>query len=311
MENEQGTPGENPAARGAGAGRRFIAVGAALAALVLAALGLTAAVYLPPVTAAGVRKITAVMPYPAAVVGWDAITIRDFLFNYDALMMANAGALEGANPEYVELLIMDMLVQKQVVRQLARRYGITLDEAQVGRLYEDLVSQQADAAALAQNLETALGWSVDDYMDRVIRPFALAEQVSGHILQDADIQAGSRTAIEAALARLNAGEEFAQVAADVNGPGSADEMDGNVGYFKLSDIPEAWRDMVEGLAAGSHSAVIEEPLDYLILNVNDRIQAGDDTQVDLSVIIVRKRTLEDIADEYLGQTRVVRFLGKG
>src|SRR3989338_8399448 len=109
--------------------RRLLTAFGILAGIVLSALALSSIVYLRPPTDALVRKISAIFPYPAAVVDGRFIRMRDYLKEYDALILyyaqgKTAGALEGAA---LERSIVDTLVNKQALLQLAKERGITPD----------------------------------------------------------------------------------------------------------------------------------------------------------------------------------------
>ena len=118
-----------------------------------------------------------------------------------------------------------------------------------------------------------------------------------------------RAKAQGAYERLAAGEDFAVVAGDTSAAFSA-TTGGDVGYVKMSEVPAEWTETLAGLEIGAYSAVAEGVESFLIFQVTDRVEAGEDTEVKLSIISVPKVTLEEAVQEYLDSTRVWKLIGR-
>lgn len=285
-----------------------IAAGAVLVALVAAG----SLVYLRTPTDGYVRAMTKVVPFPAAVVGTDVITIGEYLRERDALdayFQSSAGET-GTVPseDEIEQNLMDTLVHKFAVNHLANAAGITVDEQRVDAFYAQAVGG-ADSDTFAQELDRMFGWTVDEFRDRVVRPVVLAMQLGEQIAQDESLQAPRRAQAQKAVDRLAAGEDFAIVAGETSSDSSA-PVGGDVGYVRMSDVPPEWTDVVNGLEVGGNSDILDGSESFVILEVTDRTDAGDDAEVRLSIITVPKVTLEESVEDYLESVRVWRFLGR-
>jgi hypothetical protein len=287
--------------------------------LVVAAIGLvvaaaaTSLVYLRPVTSGAARAVAAVFPYPAAVVGSDVITVGEYLDERDALdaYFASSAALVGAgaeNEEEIERNLMETLIHKSAVGHLAETAGIVVDAARVEAFYAQAVGG-ADSEQFAVQLERTFGWTAEEFRDRVVAPVVLAMQLEESIGRDAGRQDVRRGQAVRAYERLEAGEPFGTVASDTGADASA-TTGGDVGYVKMSDVPAEWAATLAGLDVGAYSAVVEGTESFLIFQVTDRVEAGDDSEIRLSIVSVPKVTLEEAIQEYLESARVWRFIGR-
>lgn len=285
---------------------------AAAAGVLTLVIVVSSLVYLRPTTDGAVRAIVGVLPYPAAVVGSDVITVNEYLEERDALdayFKSSAGET-GVAPGEEEIArnIMDTLVHKSAVNHLADEAGVAVDESRVDAFYDQAVGG-TDRDQFALQLESMFGWSVDEFRDRVVRPVVLAMQLGEQIEQDASLQDARRAKVQGAYDRLAAGDDFAVVAGDTSAAFSA-TTGGDVGYVKMSEVPPEWAETIAGLEVGSYSTVSEGVESFLIFQVTDRVEAGEDTEVKLSIISVPKVTLEEAVQEYLDSTRVWKFIGR-
>jgi len=293
------------------AANRPLAIFLVLAAIVLICMGLTAGVYLQPPTSGFVRAVTKVLPYPAVIVDGHSVSLADFLVEYDALVnYFNMTAPESMPSESeLSINIVDTLVNKTAIQILAKRHGITLDPAKEQTFYDEVVAQSGEEA-FTEQLKTTFGWTPEEFRKRVVGSVVLATQVSEWISADAETQKEAKTQADAAFARVEAGEDFATVAGDTSQDFSA-AQGGDIGYINLSELPvDSWGPAVAALEIGQHSPVVETPESFLIFKVTDRIAAGEDEQIQLSVIVIPKKTLDQVVTEYLDEVKVIRLVGK-
>lgn len=277
--------------------------------VVLVLLGLLAGqVYARPVTDPLVRTMASILPFPALTVDGKTVTINEFLTEYDALGSYFEDAGQEAPPtEQLEIAIADTLVNKIAIKQLARQYGVELDEERVEQYYQDVIAQDGEEA-FAQNLEESFGWSTEEFKERIVESIVLALQMTDAVLADTQTQQPRRDLIDAAYARVQAGEDFATIAKDVHA--GFEGIEGDLGYVKASVIPESWANQVNVLEEGQTTEIIDLPEGYAIFKLEEKIVAGEDTQLHLLSITVPKVTLEEVVDEYLTTVEVKRYIGE-
>lgn len=280
--------------------------------IVLVVLGgwATQQVYSRSVDDPFVRTLASVFPFPALSVNGDTVSMKEFLSEYDALKQYFEGQEGGAPPaDQLELAIADTLTNKIVIRQLAQARGLEIDEARVEQYYQDVLTSQESEEAFIQDLNDTFGWNVDEFKTRVVESIVLALQMSEAILADETLQQSARDSIDAAAVRVQSGEDFATIGKEVNAQYDAG-FETDLGYVKLSIIPETWAASVEVLEIGAVTEVLDLSEGYAIFKAEDRITAADDTQIHLLSITVPKVTLEEIVKDYLETAEVKRYVGE-
>ncbi|MBI4435353.1 peptidyl-prolyl cis-trans isomerase [Candidatus Uhrbacteria bacterium] len=276
-------------------------------ALVVFAL-LSTQVYARPLEDGLVRALAQVIPYPALSVDGKTVTLKEFLTEYEALQQYFGDAGEQAPPqEQLEIAIADTLVNKMAIQQLAKMYGVELDEERVEQYYQDVIAQDGEEA-FAQNLSQTFGWTTQEFRTRIVESIVLALQMTDVVLADTSTQQPRAELVQAAYVRVQGGEDFATIAKDVHAGFEGIESD--LGYVKASVIPESWANQVTSLEEGQTTEVIELPEGYAVFKLAEKIVAGDETQLHLLSITIPKVSLEEVVEEYLTSVEVKRYVGE-
>ncbi|MBI5794246.1 SurA N-terminal domain-containing protein [Candidatus Uhrbacteria bacterium] len=267
-------------------------------------------VYARPVDDPFVRTMVSIFPFPALSVNGTTVTMKEYLTEYDALKKYFDGQGADAPPaDELETAIADTLTNKVAIRQLAQARGIEIDQARVEKYYQDVIASQESEEAFVQDLDDTFGWSVEEFKSRVVESIVLALQMSEVILADNALQQPRRDTIDAADARVLAGEDFAAVAKEVNA-GFEAGLEADLGYVKLSIIPPSWASAVDALSIGSMTEVLDLPEGYAVFKAEDRTESDEDTQIHLLSITVPKMTLEEVVKGYLASVEVKRYVGE-
>ncbi len=275
--------------------------------------GTTWLVYNKPPTDPIVRKIVNLIPYPAVKVNDQTLTIKDYLVEYDALV-SFFDSFEGEqfdrpSESDLESSIINTMINKSAIEQLSSRYGVEADEEAVNAMFESLKESEGSADSFEEELKQTFGWEVEEFRDRVIEPIVLANKMSDFVAQNADLQKEKREQIEAAYARLDAGDDFMVVASETNDDRSA-IFGGDLGSLPMSDLPEEWQPYVAELEVGEHTPIIENSEGFAILFLTERVAAGEEDQVWLSAILVRKKTMEEVVESFIEESKIKRYIGE-
>jgi parvulin-like peptidyl-prolyl isomerase len=266
-------------------------------------------VYSRPMDDPFVRVMANIIPFPAVVVDGTSVSLKDFLAEYNALeQYFEEQGSEGPNSDDLEIAIADTIINKLVIRKLAAQRGIVVDEESVEQYYQDVIASEESEEAFVKELDESFGWSVEDFRTKVVESIVLALQMNDEVLNNAEDQMQRREAIDGAYARLRNGEDFATVAKDIHSGFDA-AFESDLGYVSQSIIPSTWVSAVENLPEDSYTEVLELPEGFAIFKVEERIVAGDDTQLHLLVVSVPKKTLEEVVGEYLEGAKVKRNVG--
>lgn len=290
---------------------RAFALGLACA-IVVGAVGAIGATYAMEPSSAFVRAVSKVVPLPAAVVDGKVVYVRDVLSERDALVKYYGIQGKEAPPEHeLTSQILDTLVNKQALQNLADRAGVTADPEGLKAAEAQIVEQAGGEEKVDEQLMTSFGWTRDEFRARVLRSVALAEAMQKYVAGNAELQTAAKAKVDGAKARLDAGEEFAKVSTELSEDASG-EAGGDVGSIPASQIPEAAKTALDALKVGGVTGVIETDGAYVILKLNGLVKAKKDKEAEykLSTIVVEKMTLEGVVNEYITTTKVTRFIDR-
>lgn len=280
-------------------------------AIVVVAVGLsllTVSVYARPVTDSFVRTMASIFPLPAFLVDGKIVTIKEFLTEYDALEQYFEDLGEQVPPvEQLEIAIADTLINKIAIQKLATQYGVDLDKERVEQYYQDVISAQENEKVFEENIARTFGWTVEEFKSRIVESIVLALQMTDVVLADTQTQQPRFDLANVAYERIQAGEDFATVAKDAHA--NFDGIQSDLGYVKVSVIPESWSSQVVDLEEGQTTEIIEMLEGYAVFKLEEKILAGEDTQLHLLSIMIPKVSLEEVVEKYLATVKVKRFVG--
>ncbi|MFY9513266.1 MAG: peptidylprolyl isomerase [Rubrivivax sp.] len=209
--------------------------------------------------------------------------------------------------------VMDALIDERVIVTYARDSGVRIDEAELDRAVQSVAQQnQLNPDQLRERLRadgmdyTRFRANLRDQMlierirerevqGRIRVPDndieAYIEQQRSAVQGDAEINlaqilvtvpegadaatlAARKARIDAALARVQAGEDFAKVAREISEDGNR-ERGGEIGSRPASRLPDLFIEGVQGLAAGQVSAaVLRSGAGFHLLKVIERQDDG-------------------------------------
>ncbi len=219
--------------------------------------------------------------------------------------------------------IVDMLVSEQLMRDYVVGTGFAVETAALDEkftelkgqldsneeaktLYESLgiddtfLKRQVESSMLANEFDRLINASIDEDEAKLNELYASTPiQVSAsHILVDDDVTANL------VKEKLNAGEDFAELAKEYSkDPGSASNG-GSLGYFARGVMVPEFEEVAFSLAVGEISAPIQSSFGYHIIKVddiqtiNDMIAAGEDEEV---VNLHKDELKKTLSNEYFTQ----------
>jgi hypothetical protein len=167
-------------------------------------------------------------------------------------------------------------------------------------VYDDLLEANVDTADPTAD-------EVDDYVSENAASY-VGKRVSGIQLpygtDGGDDAETARAKADAALARIRAGEDFAQVADEYNAAGTTD-AGGDMGWGVAETLPEEGAAALETMSVGDVSEVIDAGSAFLVLKVTDSYALPDSGEIDLSLVppSLRERMASDLTDSNASQAQ--------
>ncbi len=206
-------------------------------------------------------------PQPPRVVmvrvGEKEVTVQDFM----GYLQTNQGYLPGAtNPagraKALKAMVSDMLIRQEIRRRgLVPKDKLEDDQAML-KAYREL-SEREFPLPPPRPEEEARAYYQQHRLDYGIPPLRRISQIEFKIrkgITDAQ-KAELREKAAAALRRLESGEAFAKVAADLSDNKETRAQGGDLGFMPVTWLPEELRNLPKGQASG----VIEQALALEIL----------------------------------------------
>lgn len=234
-------------------------------------------------------RVTQVMPFPVARSGSNFVSYENYLFGLRHYMHyyenqqeldfdSDAGQLQLAE---FKRRALDKVVDDAYVKRLAKQHGITVSNQEVDDQIT-IVRNQNRLGGSEQVLEDVLkefwGWSLDDFK-RSLRQQLLAQKVVAAL--DTETQARA----DAALTKLKAGADFADVAKEYSDDQATKDRGGSFGFaIQQSDrnLTAQTTDALFGLKEGEYSGIINIGYALEIVRVEKK---GKDTVEGAHILI--------------------------
>jgi hypothetical protein len=258
-----------------------------------------------------VRFVTAVIPYPVMSIDGTSVSFKDYLSEYDSLVKyfeSNEDSEEEVPSEIDSReMILKTITNKVIIQKLAKKHGVKVDQTKVEEFYVGVVAGEESEEVFEKQIKETFGWSTKEFKKRIVESIVLAGQMNEFIQTNEEMQKSKKDLALESFARIASGEDFGAVAKEVHNKVKV-LMDSDLGFLKLSDIPETWRESVGELKIGEFTNVLELPEGYAMFMAVDRAVSGDDVQIHLLTLTIPKKSLEEVSGEYLNEIEVKRYL---
>ncbi len=151
--------------------------------VLLGITGIVCAVYIQRSDASVVRAIGGGLP--AARVGGDRISYREFVASRDALRVylsseaAQSAGLAGPVNATVEKNALERLTREAAVKELAAERKVTVADEEIMAAFTDLLAQTSSTVPnVGEYLEKTFHWNEEQFRARVIQPALLEERLA-------------------------------------------------------------------------------------------------------------------------------------
>ncbi len=206
--------------------------------------------------------VTQVIPFPVAKTGGQYVSYENYLFEvrHYTHYYQNQQLLDFDTPEGSQQLdafrkqALEKVVNDAYIKQLARKYNVQVTDAEVDEQIQVVRNQNRLGSSddvFEDVLQSYWGWSIDDFR-RSLKTQLLTQKVVAVV----DTETNQRA--QAALAEIESGEKFADVAKKYSDDSASRENGGNIGVVDRSnrDITGKTVEVLYGLREGEVSEVI-------------------------------------------------------
>jgi hypothetical protein len=203
--------------------------------------------------------------------------------------------------------ILSKIIENKIIEDLGKKRGITFSDAAVATELEKNISQFGNKDNLMSDLARLYGWTLSDFEQKVVKPELYAGKLTEVYVNEMDFS-DQQTKIKSLYDRV-AGkkEDFSAVAKEAS-EGQSAENGGDLGWSTKDQLIDEIAEKAYSLKVGEISPVIESPLGFHVLKLEERKTDNGNDLVHLRQIFVKKATFADWLKEKIKDYPVTVFL---
>lgn len=264
--------------------KRYVWLGVAVVVVgAIAGLGVYR-VYAKTATDKFSLMVAKVLRLPAVKVGNETISYVNYSEDLKAIHIMRdydkaqrgAGATPDRSPgadlteEQMTDQVLWRLVNSLLVEGIAKKYAVTVEDADVQKLKTQMLQQFKDEAAANEELIKRYGWSMDVYEQKVMRPFILQTKLAQKFKEDTQLKEELRVKAQKVLQEIKNGADFAATAKKYS-EDSSSEIGGDLGWFGKGQMVPEFEQAAFSLKKGEiYPALVETIYGYHIVKLDDK-----------------------------------------
>lgn len=270
-------------------------------------------VYFMDVNSPLFKSMIKIFPYPAAVVNWHNITLDDWATEYFAWKKASEKHASQNLDSQLREDVLNKLINEVLANKLAEKFNIEFTNEDIDKEIEIFKKNfNNDQAAMEKSIDEQLGWTFDEFKQRLIRPNALIRKLSEAVPKSEIVWDEARKRADEVLKRLSEGEDFAMVAKEKSDDVGSARKGGDLGWFSRGKMVKEFEDAAFSLEVGQVSGLVKSEFGYHIIKVEDKKIADEANNIEEQVkarhILIAPRTFDDYMKEMLNSAKVWRFI---
>ncbi len=187
--------------------------------------------------------------------------------------------------------LINKMLEDKAIELLAGRRGIVVTSDQVVSETTVKMQELGTTDKVEETLARLYGWTIADFQTQVVRP-AMYEAALFQTYQSEVDQTAAKDKIEAAEKALKTKKPFDEVARSFS-QGETRANGGDLGWFRLEDLAPELRSPVDNAQLKVPTGIVESPLGYHILLVEDTKLETDVRRYHIRQIFTRKLSFAD------------------
>lgn len=231
------------------------------------------------------QKVTAVVPYPAAVVNGRLIFYHTYLEQLGIVKkyQVEFKKTDFASEDGKKILdqtrkdTMDRLVEDTLVNAEAARLKVTVSTKDLTESFNQLVTSNGGESSFASVLKQYYGLTPAEFKEEIYKSRLLRQKVAEKFASDESVNADSKAKAEEVLAKVKAGEDFSELAKQYSQDTSA-SAGGDLGFFAKGKMVPEFETAAFALKEGEVSGLVKTVYGYHIIKVTgvkgEEIQAS-------------------------------------
>ncbi|MFZ5365233.1 MAG: foldase protein PrsA [Patescibacteria group bacterium] len=259
------------------------------------------------------RTLTAIVPYPAAVVNWDIIDLATYNEESEVLenlVIKQQGEVTAETRADIRSDVLDKLIQEKIIMQLANKFGVKLSDSDIEAEKQKIIDEVGETKEeLNTKLQDAYGWDFDTFFDKVIKVSVYQQKVSEQFYQDDARTKDAEKQAKDVLRLVKKGDEqFQDLAKKYSQDTRTAQLGGELGWVSRGDLPAAVEQAAFGMEIGDVSDLIKAESGYHIIKIGDKKIEGENQEVFVYDMFFPFPTFEDYLKDYIISSKVYRFV---
>lgn len=253
--------------------------------VVIAALGVGMyRVYAKTASDSFTLMVAKVLRLPAAKVNGETILYSEYagdlaaiskLRDYDRAHPAEQGGAADLQDDEMSDQVLIRLVNNILVNEAAVSMGVTVTDADIEKVYEQLKTKFGSIDAAAKGLNDHYGWTMAQYEARVMRPLILQNKIGATINADVSAKVAVKATAQKTLDQIKSGANFEDMAKQYGQDATA-AKGGDLGEFKSGDMVPEFEAALAKLKAGELAPeLVETEFGYHLVRLDEMHKKGE------------------------------------
>ncbi len=127
-----------------------------------------------------ILKVAKVLELPAAKVNGEKVLYTDYIEDLNTLNKfygQKPAGFPDATPEQISDQVLTRLIANELVKETAKKYQVTINNADVETFKNELLKQFTDEKQAESELMQKYGWTLAVYVEKVVKPIVLEQKL--------------------------------------------------------------------------------------------------------------------------------------
>jgi parvulin-like peptidyl-prolyl isomerase len=200
------------------------------------------------------------------------------------------------------------LIENKLIENLARAQGITITSSEADDEIEKSSQEFGNQQKLMSELARLYGWTITDFKNKVVIPELYSQKLSEAYSSNVDFSNEVKKINSLHEQVASKKEDFAKVATE-NSESESAKNGGDLGWSTKDQLISEIADQAFSMKAGDISNVIESPLGFHVIKIEEIKSENGQDLIHLRQIFVKKTTFGDWLTEQMKSAKIFIFLG--